>query len=350
MRRPILCVLALIWPLFAVATPETAPSAHPLSNPSARARVAIEAQIARIAASVGGETGVYAINLETGTTLGINSADGFPMASTFKIAVAAAILAQVDSGHLSLDQMVTVDPGLVVSSEGIAEVFPYPGLSVSIHNLVDTMLVRSDNTATNVLTRLAGGPAAVTAWVRGLGVEHMRIDGDTIEILTRFYGDLIPPGLSVDAAIAANPQLDEIGAKPLPRFDEDPRDTATPESIVLLLSRIAQGHVLSSSSTEVLLGAMQRCVTGRNRLRAMLPPGTAVEDKTGTIGGTINDVGLIELPGGLGRIAIAVLIKKSGSDQRERTIAQIGRCVYDYMLVAVAENSPSVSGKRAHTP
>lgn len=350
MRRSILCVLALIWPLFAVATPETPPAAHPLSIPSARARTAIEAEIARIAASIGGETGVYAVHLETGTTLAVNSADAFPMASTFKIAVAGAILAQVDSGRLSLDQLVTVDPALVVSSEGIAEVFPYPGLSVSIHNLVDTMLVRSDNTATNVLTRLAGGPAAVTAWVRGLGAEHMRIDGDTIEILTRFYGDLIPPGLSVDAAIAANPQLDEIGAKPLPRFDEDPRDTATPESIVLLLSRIAQGHVLSSSSTEVLLRAMKRCVTGRNRLRAMLPLGTAVEDKTGTIGGTINDVGLIELPGGLGRIAVAVFIKKSGSDQRERTIAQIGRCVYDYMLAAVAVNSPAVSGGHAHAP
>jgi beta-lactamase class A len=355
MRRSTLCVVALVWPLFVAATPETSPSAHPPSThpPStspARARAAIEAEIARIATSIGGETGVYAVHLETGTTLGVNSADEFPMASTFKIAVAGAILAQVDAGRLSLDQMVSVDPGLVVSSEGIAEVFPFPGLSVSIHNLIDTMLVRSDNTATNVLTRLAGGPAAVTAWVRGLGVEHLRIDGDTIEILTRFYGDLIPPGLSVDAAIAANPQLDEIGAKPLPRFDEDPRDTATPESMVLLLTRIAQGHVLSSSSTEVLLGAMKRCVTGRNRLRAMLPPGTAVEDKTGTIGGTINDVGLIELPGGLGRIAIAVLIKKSGSDQRERTIAQIGRFVYDYMLGAVAGSSPAASGGRARAP
>jgi len=48
MRRSILCVLALIWPLFAVATPETPPAAHPLPIPSARARTAIEAEIARI--------------------------------------------------------------------------------------------------------------------------------------------------------------------------------------------------------------------------------------------------------------------------------------------------------------
>lgn len=313
-------------------------AAHPMSTPSARSRAAIEAEIARIAGSIDGETGVYAVHLESGTTLAVNSTDAFPMASTFKVAVAGAVLAQVDAGRLSLDQLVPVEPALEVSSEGITEVFPFPGLSVSIHNLIDTMLVRSDNSATNVLSHLVGGPAAVTAWVRGLGVEYLRVDGDTKDIVARFFGDLLPPGLSLDAAVAANPKLLEMSEKPSPPFDDDPRDTASPESMVLLLSRIAQGHVLSPSSTEVLLGAMKRDVTGRNRLRGMLPPGTVVADKTGTIGGTINDVGIIELPAGLGRVAIAVYIKKSASNQREKTIAQIARCVYDYMLVSVAGN------------
>jgi beta-lactamase class A len=318
--------------LMAVAQSATPPA----STPSIRARAAIEAEIRRIAASIDGETGVYAVHLETGATVGVNSTDSFPMASTFKIAVAGTVLAQVDAGRLSLDQLVPVDPDLEVSSEGITEVFPFPGLSVSIHNLIDTMLVRSDNSATNVLSHLVGGPTAVTAWVRGLGIEHMRIDGDTKDIVARFFGVLLPSGLSLDAAVAANPKLLEMSKNPSPAFDDDPRDTASPESMVLLLSRIAQGHVLSPSSTEVLLGAMKRDVTGRDRLRGMLPPGTAVADKTGTIGGTINDVGFIELPAGLGRVAIAVYIKKSASSQRERTIAQIARSVYDYMLVAAA--------------
>jgi beta-lactamase class A len=321
-------------------------AAHSMPKSSSPARSAMEAEIARIAASIDGETGVYAAHLESGTTLALNSTDAFPMASTFKVAVAGAVLAQVDAGRLSLDQLVPVDPAEEVSSEGITEVFPFPGLSVSVHNLIDTMLVRSDNSATNVLTRLAGGPAVVTAWVRGLGVEHMRIDGDTKEIVARFFGDLLPPGLSVDAAVAANPKLLEISKNPSPAFDNDPRDTASPESMVLLLSRIAQGHVLSPSSTDVLLDAMKRDVTGRNRLRGMLPPGTVAEDKTGTIGGTINDVGIIELPARLGRVAIAVYIKKSASPEREKTIAQIARCIYDYMLVAAAENPPGTSQQR----
>jgi beta-lactamase class A len=67
----------------------------------------------------------------------------------------------------------------------------------------------------------------------------------------------------------------------------------------------------------------------------MLPPGTLVRDKTGTIGGTVNDVGIITLPDGHGRIAIAVFIKKSAKsiEQRERAIAEIARSVYDYMLI-----------------
>jgi beta-lactamase class A len=88
----------------------------------------------------------------------------------------------------------------------------------------------------------------------------------------------------------------------------------------------------------VLLGAMQRDVTGLKRLRAMLPPGTVVKDKTGTIGGTFNDVGIIDLPDGRGRVAVAVYIKKSARpfEERERVIAEIGRSVYDYMLIESA--------------
>jgi beta-lactamase class A len=263
------------------------------------------------------------------------------MASTFKIAVAAAILTQVDAGHLGLQQMIPVDPDLVLSSEGIAETLPFPGVSASIHNLIETMLVRSDNTATNVLTRLVGGPAAVTAWVKSKGIDGMRIDGDTNGIVGRFFG-LPAGGEPVEAQLkklaATDPTLDDLSTKPNPKFDDDVRDTTTPKAMVLLLTKIADGHVLSPASTQVLLGSMERCTTGLKRLRGMLPPGTPVSDKTGTIGGTVNDVGIITLPEGRGRIAIAVYIKKSAKpfEERERVIAQIARSVYDYMLIESA--------------
>lgn len=318
---------------------DTAPAAASRQSPAAR--TAVEVEIARIARTSGGEVGVSARHLESGLTLSLNDKELFPMASTFKIAVAATLLAQVDAGRLSLEQIIPVDPALVLSSEGIAEIFPYPGVSASVRNLLESMLTRSDNTATNVLTRLAGGPAAVTAWVRSVGVEGMRIDGDTNGIVGRFF-NLPPSGESVEVQLkklfVANPALEDLANKPNTKFDDDPRDTATPDAMVMLLSKIQGGHILSASSTDVLLGAMERCITGLKRLRGMLPPGTPVRDKTGTIGGTVNDVGIITLPDGRGRIAIAVFIKKSAKpfEERERVIAEIARYAYDYMLIESA--------------
>ena len=289
--------------------------------------------MARMAQAAGGEVGVLARHLETGLTLSMNDNEAFPMASTFKVAVAGAVLAKVDQGQLALDQLIAVDPKHVLSSEGIAEIFPFPGVSASLHNLIESMLTRSDNTATNVLTELAGGPAAVTSWVKGLGVKGMRIDGDTNGVVGRFYGLSAANG-SVQAQLtqmlAAHSPLEPNAA-----FDDDARDTATPRSMVLLLSKIAAGQALSPGSTDVLLGSMERCITGLKRLRGQLPPGTPVKDKTGTIGGTANDVGVITLPNDRGHVVIAVYIKKSTKplEEREHVIAEIARSVYDYMLI-----------------
>jgi beta-lactamase class A len=314
-----------------------------VSQKPTAARAAAEAEIARIALTAGGEVGVAASHLESGLTLSLNERVMFPMASTFKIAVAGTVLARIDAGGLALDQIVAVDPALVLSSEGIAEIFPFVGVSASVRNLIESMLTRSDNTATNVLVALVGGPTAVNAWVRSIGVEDMRIDADTIGIVRRFFA-LPATAESLDAQLqklfAANPSLAELGSKPNDAFDNDPRDSTTPAAMVVLLSKIVGAHLLSPSSTEVLLGSMQRCITGLKRLRGRLPPETEVKDKTGTLGGSVNDVGIITLPGAQSRIVIAVYVKKSAKPiaERERAIAEIARIVYDYMLIEGARS------------
>jgi beta-lactamase class A len=337
--------LATALPAAALGAPSKVPPAGMQGRPSASAaRDAVQADIARSAAAAGGEVGISATHLESGLTLSLNAEERFPMASTFKIAVAGRILAEVDAGRLSLEQLVAVDPAEVLVSEGIADIFPFPGISASIRNLIESMLTRSDNTATNVLTRVAGGATAVTAWVRGLGIQEMRIDGDTNEIGARFFS--LPAGEGsvndrLKQLFEAHPELESLDSQPNPPFDDDPRDTTTPAAMAALLTRICDRRALSASSTEVLLGAMQRDVTGLKRLRAMLPPGIAVKDKTGTIGGTLNDVGIIDLPDGRGRVVIAVYIKKSARpfEERERAIAEIGRSVYDYMLIESASTA-----------
>jgi beta-lactamase class A len=138
--------------------------------------------------------------------------------------------------------------------------------------------------------------------------------------------------------------LERRTEQPNPKFDDDPRDTATPAAMVKLLAGIVEAKTLSPASSTLLLDVMQRTTTGLKRLRGMLPPDVVVRDKTGTIGGTVNDVGVIELPNGLGHVVIAVFIKKSpeSMEQRESAIAQIARGAYDYMLVASAGASEPV--------
>ena len=91
---------------------------------------------------------------------------------------------------------------------------------------------------------------------------------------------------------------------------------------------------MKTENADLLLDIMRRCRTGDARLKGLLPADTVVAHKTGTIGGTTNDVGIITLPDGAGHVAIAVFVKASDKDaaSRERAIAEIARAVHDYFL------------------
>ena len=75
--------------------------------------------------------------------------------------------------------------------------------------------------------------------------------------------------------------------------------------------------------------------------RGLQPEATPVAHKTGTIGGTTNDVGIITLPGGAGHVAIAVFVKASAKEvpARERAIAEISRAVHDFFLLQAGQHS-----------
>lgn len=296
-------------------------------------------EIGRLADAIDGNVGVAAWTLDAPATQVLFNADQrFPMASTFKVAVAGAVLARVDRGELSLDTMLPVPHAAYVPSEPIAVSFPHPGVSLSLHNLLEVMLVHSDNTATDVLVDAAGGAAAVTAWLRAQGVEDQRVDRDTAGLIRDFFG--LGPGPLEQAFEQAQEQDPALAARmyaPDPAFDDDPRDTSTPLAMAQLLQRLFAGDALAAGSTRELGEIMARCQTCDARLRGRMPPGTAVADKTGTIGGSVNSVGVIDLPDGR-RLAIAVFIKRSAAPvpERERTIAEIARAVRDHFVLGPA--------------
>ena len=111
------------------------------------------------------------------------------MASAFKVPVAVQMMTLIDEGRLSLEQMVSLTPqDLHPGSGKLTELLFHPGVSLSIENLMELMLVISDNTAADVMLREAGGPAAVTARMRTLGLPGIRVDRSTAVLISDWVG------------------------------------------------------------------------------------------------------------------------------------------------------------------
>lgn len=235
----------------------------------------LEQRLAAMAAENPGEYGIAALDLASGETISFNGRQAFPMASTMKIAVAAAYLAEVDAGRRTLDD---------------------PVAGISALKLMDAMITRSDNRATDLLMGTLGGPRAIDNWLRGHGLDGIRVDRTIAQLLSD-RRDL-----------------------------RDVRDSSTPIAMLGLLRLIDAEGALTSRSRHLLRDMMRRCATGSNRIRGILPPGATVEHKTGTLSGYTGDVGFLTTPTGR-RIAVAFFAR--GGSNRPAVIATAARAIYD---------------------
>jgi beta-lactamase class A len=286
----------------------------------------------------GGEMGVAAIHIQTGRRITLNSSERFPMASTYKLPIALQLLTLVDEGKEQLEHIIKPEPkDIRPGGVPLTDKFKFGESAVSVRDLLEMMLTTSDNTASDLILRLAGGPQAVTARIRSLGIEDMTIDRSTIEHVFDMFGVPLPPEsewrpgryLNVLTSVPADKQR---GAAE--QYVRDPRDTSTPDAMASLLVHVYREKFLKPETAKLLLDIMRRCQTGDARLKGLLPAGTEVAHKTGTATGIINDVGVITLPNGAGHIAIVVFIRGSKSfvAECEHSIAEVARSVYDYFL------------------
>ncbi len=289
--------LRLFSPLLAVIL--TIPALAP-------AHAQLPADIARIAAQAHGRVGV-ACSLP-GKTLAcdLHATDPFPMQSVYKLPITMAALHAVEQGRLRLDQQIRFLPSDLISPDQyspLRDAHPHGNADVPVQELMRLAIVSSDGVASDILIRILGGPAAVDAYVRSLGIRSIHI-------------------VDTEQALGRDVKLED-------------RDTAEPRAMVALLRLLADHSPLSPEHTQLQLSWMTTTHTGDHRIRALLPPGTFVADKTGTSGtgrnftNATNDVALITLPSGQ-RLALAILVADSAAPEatRERVIAEIARAVY----------------------
>lgn len=272
----------LAWILVAATQPAWAQSSPRLQS--------LEQRLAAMASENPGEYGFAALDLTTGESISFNGGQAFPMASTMKIAVAAAYLEEVDNGRRTLDDPIAGSTSL---------------------KLMDAMITHSDNRATDLLIASLGGPAAIDGWLRVHNLAGIRVDRTIAQLLS------------------ATRDLRDI------------RDSSTPTAMLGLLRLIDSGPALKPESRSLLLDMMRRCATGSNRIRGILPPGATVEHKTGTLTGYTGDVGFLTTPAGR---RIAVVFFARGGSNRPAVIATAARAIYDAFGAEPADTLSALPG------
>ncbi len=277
-------------------------------------------EILRIADDADGVVGVSLRELPAGRSLSIRGSERFPMASVFKLPVAVAVLARVDAGKLKLDEALPVVRGDLRPRGPLVESFK-PGMSVPVSRLLDDMLIDSDGSAADLLIRRLGGTKAVQEQLKALDLAGIDVSLTELQVTLLSNGVTeTPPELRMTPE-QLKKRLAKVPAEGKRRgrshFEKRMENTASPEALTALLDRLRKGSLLKPPSTERLLSAMRRCRTGDARIRAGVPKGTEVWDKTGTIGRCANDVGLVRLPGG-STLAITVMVRSAFVDEKTR--------------------------------
>jgi beta-lactamase class A len=265
----------------------------------------LEQRLKTISDRAQGTVGLSVVHIESGKTISINGAVQLPLYSVFKLPLAIAVLKDVEENRLRLDQKIHVTPEETVSGAPENTAIWQEPADFTIEQLIDVSIARSDNTSTDKLLQLVGGPLKVTERMRSLGFQNLDIHSTVAEYVKSRQN------LNVGSA----------------------------EDLAKLLAQLQEGKILQPSQMNLLIGFMQRAETGLHRLRGDLPTGTLVADKTGSgeraaatqVPKATNDVGIITLPPGRGHLAIAVLVSESKLPDaaQEKIIAELARAAYD---------------------
>ena len=293
----------------AAAPPKTLATNNATPSPSPTPKQQnddLRKKLEQIAARAQGRVGVAVEVLETGESVSLDQNGRFPMQSVYKLPIGMATLAQVESGKLTLEQIVRVEKSDYVRlgmHSPLRDKNPNGGVEVSVNELLRLAVSESDGTASDVLLKLVG-----------------------VDNATKYLNDL-----GINEIIIANSEK-EIGQD----WETQYRNWSSPNGSLELLRALYERRGVSEQNQKLLYKLMTETPTGPRRLKGLLPATAIVAHKTGTSGtkagvsAATNDIGLITLPNGK-HVAIAVYVSDSRADlvARERVIAEIAKAVWD---------------------
>lgn len=258
-----------------------------------------QARFAALEQAAGGRLGVAAVNQGTGARLDYRAGERFPFCSTAKVLVVAAILKRSERENGLLQRRIQYTKADLVSYSPVSGPRVAGGMTVT--ELCDAAIRYSDNSAANLLIKVLGGPAAVTAFARGIGDQDFRLDRWETALNTAVPGD--------------------------------PRDTSTPQAMMRSLQVLLLTNTLAAPQRKLLQDWMLANTTGDERIRAGVPAGWGVADKTGTGDyGSTNDLAVV-WPPRREAIVLAVYFTQPAQDAKARSdvIANATRLVVELL-------------------
>ncbi len=256
---------------------------------------ALEPELRRLANNTPGLVAITIADAQGRMPISINGDENLPAASVIKLAVMVEVLRQESLGRFSLDRQVELLPE--DRDCGYGDVCDFAaGMTFSVRNLTRIMIANSDNTATNMLIRLVGREN-INQTMIGLGLTQTRL------------------GASIHAS---DPSIRQLR-------------TST-NDMMRLLVMIATRRLINEQASDVML-AFLTAQRHNQLLPEPLPHGVVVAHKTGTLHDTLNDVGIVALPGS--PYVICVLTTHLDDlDDGARLIRRASRATYDAFLAA----------------
>ncbi len=246
-------------------------------------------------AKLGARIGVLLRDVSSDWEIAMRADERFPMSSTFKALLCGAVLAKVDTEQESLSRRVKFQKDDLVSYSPVTEKHVQTGMSVG--SLCEATITISDNTAANILLQTMGGPEGLTDFLRKIGDTTTRLDRWETE-------------------------LNE--GKP-----DDVRDTTTPRAILGTLETLLLGDVLKHESAKQLAQWMIDDQVADALIRAHLPDGWIIGDKTGAGGfGSRGIIAFLRVPDGRQYLA-AIYMTENDADfsLRNKVVSDIGRAM-----------------------
>ncbi len=238
------------------------------------------------------KAGMFAVEPITGRYLSISGDDSFSAASMIKVPVLVKLLDSIDKGEVDPKEILTLRKDLIGGGSGYLQWRPV-GSKVTLKEAMESMIIFSDNTATNMIIDRVGGKDICNHDFISWGLRKTYIN------------DWLP--------------------------DLPGTNKTSPQDLVHLLARVDKGHLLTGPSRQRMLAIMERTRT-RTLLPPGLPPGAKISHKTGDIGSLVGDCGIITSPTGK-RYIVAVQVARPHNDRRaNELIRQISKNLYVGMV------------------